>query len=185
MALGATIYKVTLDVSDLDRGYYATHSLAVAQHPSETVSRLMLRILTFALYAGEHVKFGRGLSTEGDAAIWEINDAGDIGRWIELGVPEVKLVRRAAGRSEDVVVMAYDETRIGPWWAARKGDLSKVDKLTVRWISDEHLAKLAEIAQRSMRLAVTIQDGMVWLADGKNNLEIEIQTLMRRGEPVF
>ena len=100
-------------------------------------------------------------------------------------MPEVKLVRRAAGRSEDVVVMAYDETRIGPWWAARKGDLSKVDKLTVRWISDEHLAKLAEIAQRSMRLAVTIQDGMVWLADGKNNLEIEIQTLMRRGEPVF
>ena len=57
MALGATIYKVTLDVSDLDRGYYATHSLAVAQHPSETVSRLMLRILTFALYAGA---FGNG-----------------------------------------------------------------------------------------------------------------------------
>ena len=33
MALGATIYKATLDISDLDRGWYGSRSLTVARHP--------------------------------------------------------------------------------------------------------------------------------------------------------
>ncbi len=185
MALGATIYKATLDVSDIDRGYYESRVLTVARHPSETESRMMLRILAYALYAGEHVEFGRGISTEDEAALWEINDAGDIGRWIEIGVPDTKTVRRAAGKSDDVVVLAYDEARIEPWWASHKGDFSKVSKLSVRWIADEDLAKLATMAKRNMKLAATIQDGIVWLADDTCNLEIEIRSLMRRGEPVF
>ena len=63
MALGSTVYKATLDISDLDRGYYATHVLTVARHPSETEERLMLRILAFASLAGEHLEFGRGRSS--------------------------------------------------------------------------------------------------------------------------
>ena len=185
MALGATIYKAIVDVSDIDRGYYESRTLTVARHPSETEARMMLRILAYALYAGEHVEFGRGISTEDEAAIWEINDAGDIGRWIEIGVPDTKTVRKAAGKSDDVVVIAYDEARIEPWWASHKGDFSKIDKLTVRWISDDDLAKLAAMAKRNMKLAATIQDGVVWLADDTQNIEIEIKSLMRRGEPVF
>lgn len=185
MALGATIYKATVDVSDIDRGYYESRTLTVARHPSETEARMMLRILAYTLYAGEHVEFGRGISTEDEAAIWEINDAGDIGRWIEIGVPDTKTVRKAAGKSDDVVVIAYDEARLEPWWASHKGDFSKIDKLTVRWISDDDLAKLAAMAKRNMKLAATIQDGVVWLADDTQNIEIEIKSLMRRGEPVF
>lgn len=185
MALGATIYKAVLDISDLDRGYYATHTLTIARHPSETEGRMMVRLLAFALYAGEHVEFGRGLSSEGEAALWEINDAGDIGRWIEIGVPDTKTLRRAAGRSEDVVVLAYDEARIDPWWISNKGDFSKIDKLSVQMITDESFEQMANLATRSMRLAFTIQDGMVWLADGSHNLEIEVKSLARRGEPIF
>ncbi len=146
---------------------------------------MMVRILAYALYAGEKVEFGRGLSTEGEAALWEINEAGDIGRWIEIGVPDTKTLRRAAGRSEDVVVLAYDEARYEPWWQSHKGDFSKIDKLTVRAVSDESVEKITEMAARNMKLAATIQDGMVWLADDSRNLEIEIKTLMKRGEQVF
>lgn len=185
MALGATIYKASIDVSDIDRGYYGERTLTIARHPSETESRMMVRILAYALYAGEKVEFGRGLSTEGEAALWEIDEAGDIGRWIEIGVPDVKTLRRAAGRSDDVVVLAYDEARYEPWWQSHKGDFSKIDKLTVRAFSDDSVAAITAMAARNMRLAATIQDGIVWLADDQRNIEIEIKTLMRRGEPVF
>ena len=46
MALGATVYKAELQVSDMDRHYYATHALTLARHPSETEERLMLRART-------------------------------------------------------------------------------------------------------------------------------------------
>ena len=92
---------------------------------------------------------------------------------------------KAAGKSEDVVVLAYDEARIEPWWQSRKGDMSKIDKLSVRWIADTDLEKLADMAGRNMKFAATVQDGVVWLADDSHNIEIEVKTLMRRGEPVF
>ncbi|HQT25435.1 MAG TPA: YaeQ family protein, partial [Burkholderiales bacterium] len=64
MALGATVYKAGLQVSDMDRGYYGSHSLTVARHPSETEERMMVRLLAFALNASETLAFGRGLSAE-------------------------------------------------------------------------------------------------------------------------
>ena len=42
MALKSTVVKAELQISDLDRHYYATHNLTVAQHPSETDERLMV-----------------------------------------------------------------------------------------------------------------------------------------------
>ena len=51
MAAKATIYKAELQVTDLDRHYYASHALTLAQHPSETETRLLVRLLAFALHA--------------------------------------------------------------------------------------------------------------------------------------
>ena len=45
MALKATIFKVNLTVSDLDRGHFADYALTVARHPSENDQRMMVRIL--------------------------------------------------------------------------------------------------------------------------------------------
>jgi uncharacterized protein YaeQ len=53
MALKATIFKADLSIADMDRGYYADHSLTLARHPSETDERMMLRLLAFALHADE------------------------------------------------------------------------------------------------------------------------------------
>lgn len=184
MALGATIYKLTVDLSDIDRGYYGTRVLTLAQHPSETQARLMVRVLAYCLYASDHLEFGRGLASE-EAALWEMNAAGDIGRWIEVGVPDNRALRKAAGRSDDVVVLSYDDARVETWWLSNKGDFGKIHKLSILRIRDGELEKLARMAQRSMHLAATIQDGVVWLADGTVNLELHLEYLMQRGEPVF
>ena len=57
MALGATICKAELNIVDMDRHYYQQHSLTLAQHPSETDQRLMIRLLVFALHASESLSF--------------------------------------------------------------------------------------------------------------------------------
>src|SRR5207344_880955 len=63
MAIKATIFKAELQVSDLDRGHFATHALTIARHPSETDERMMVRVLAFALNADDALEFGRGLSS--------------------------------------------------------------------------------------------------------------------------
>lgn len=185
MALGATIYKATMEISDLDRGWYGTRNLTIACHPSETQARMMVRVLAFALYASDRLEFGRGISADDEADIWEMNDAGGIGRWIDVGTPDNKSLRKAAGKSDDVVVLAYDDAKVDAWWPANKGDFGKISKLTVLRLRDEEMAALEGMCARTMHLAATIQDGVVWIADDKQNLELHVETLMRRGEPVF
>ncbi len=177
MALGATIYKATIDISDLDRQYYANHVLTVARHPSETEERLMLRLLAFCSHAGERLEFGRGLSTEGEPALWEMADTGEIAHWVEVGWPDLKQVRRAAGKSEKVTILTYGDDKIGPWWSSNKGDFGKLNKLSVYSVDDATVERLSAMASRNMRLAVTIQDGVVWVSDDQGSLQVEYQIL--------
>lgn len=181
MALGATVYKAHLDISDLDRNYYASHVLTVARHPSETEARLMLRVLAFAMHAGERLQFGRGLSTEGEPALWEIDDTGAIAHWIEVGWPDVKQTRKAAGKSAAVTVLTYDDARVGPWWSANAGDFGKIRHLGVARVDDETLGALEGMCSRNMQLAVTIQDGIFYVSDDKTSVEVSLEWLKRAG----
>lgn len=182
MALSATIYKADLSVSDMDRGYYAAHNLTIACHPSETTERMMLRLLAFAIYASEGLKFTRGISSEDEPDIWEHHDHGDVKLWIELGLPDERRLRQACGKADQVVLFAYGGRALPVWWKTHAGVLRKLDKLTVLSVPEATLAALDAMAARSMQLSCTIQDGVIWLADGSHNLEIQVETLQRDGK---
>ena len=104
MALKATVHKAHLQIADMDRHYYQDHSLTLAQHPSETDDRLMVRLLAFALNADEHLQFGKGLSDEEEPDAWIADLTGNLDLWIELGQPDEKRIRKACSRAKQVVV---------------------------------------------------------------------------------
>ena len=101
MAPKATVAKAELQVTDMDRHYYASHNLTLAQHPSETDARLMVRLLAFALFADERLEFGRGLSDESEPDLWQRDYVGDIQRWIDLGQPDESRIRKACARARN------------------------------------------------------------------------------------
>ena len=107
MALKSTIFRLTLNVSDMDRGYYGEHSLTVARHPSENDERMMVRVLAFALFAADDLRFGRGLSAEDEADLHAEAPDGTIRLWIDVGLPDERLVKKAAARADRGVVLAY------------------------------------------------------------------------------
>src|SRR5258705_2764408 len=100
MAQNATVFKVALDVADIDRAYYHAHALTIARHPSETDERMMVRLLAFARHAHEALAFGRGLGTDDEPDLWRKDLTGAIDLWIDVGQPDEKRIRRAGGRAE-------------------------------------------------------------------------------------
>jgi uncharacterized protein YaeQ len=172
MALRSTIYKLELSVADIDRGVYADHALTLALHPSETEERLMLRVLAFALFADERMRFGRGLSAEDEPDLARVDDTGAIELWIEVGLPDEKWVRKACGRAERVVVLAYGGSRADMWWRQNEGPLARCANLAVVAVDAEASASLARLAARSMRLSATVQDGQAWLSDGEASVAV-------------
>ncbi len=171
MALNATIFKSELTISDMDRGYYATHALVLARHPSETDERMMVRLLAFALNASDALAFGKGLSSEDEPALWQKDLTGAIDLWIDVGLPDEKSVRRACGRAARVVLYAYGRGA-ERWWQDMHNALSRPDNLTVIDLPLQATQALVVLAQRNMALQCTIQDSTVWVTDGDSTVEI-------------
>lgn len=178
MALKSTIFKAKLGIADMDRPYYGEHLLTLARHPSETDERLMVRLLAFALFADEHLEFGRGLSTEDEPALWIKDYTGGVRLWIEVGLPDERLVRKACGRADAVVVLAYGGRQVDAWWAKDGPAMARLDKLRVLALDSEQSTMLAALTERGMELQCTIQDGHVWLTDGPNTVAIEPRKLL-------
>ncbi len=161
MAQKATIYKVELSVSDMDRHYYETHKLTVAKHPSETDERLMLRILAFALNANDQLEMTRGLSTDDEPDIWQKSLSGELELWVALGLPSDKVVRQSCGKANEVIIYSYGGRTADMWWEKIKNSTTRFDNLRVVNLSEENVSALGQLASRSMKLQVNIQDGEV------------------------
>jgi uncharacterized protein YaeQ len=177
MALKSTIFKANLNVADLDRGYYCDHALIIARHPSETDERMMIRLLAFALFADERLEFGKGLSTTEEPALWLKEYSGEIRYWIEVGLPDERSLRRAAGRAEQVVVLAYGGRAMNAWWAKEGAGLAKIGNLRVLAIDAEQSLALAALAERGMQLQCTIQESQAWWHAGEETLLVEPRAL--------
>lgn len=172
MAPNATVFKVELQVSDMDRHYYASHNLTLAQHPSETDGRLMVRLLAFALHADERLEFGRGLSSEEEPDLWRRDYTGDIEQWIDLGQPDESRIRKACGRAQQVVVVNYSGNAADIWWDKHSATLGRLKNLTVFAIDPASVEAVAGLLQRGMRLTAMIQDRELQLMSDSDNIAL-------------
>ena len=164
MAQKATIYKVELSVSDMDRHYYETHKLTVAKHPSETDERLMVRLLAFALNAHEQLEMTKGISTDDEPDIWQKSLSNELELWVSLGQPSEKLVRQSCGKADRVVVYTYGGRTAEMWWDKIKNSTTRFDNLQVINLSENDTTELANLAGRTMKLQVNIQEGEVMVS---------------------
>lgn len=172
MSPKSTVYKVELQISDLDRHYYQEHNLTLALHPSETEERLMVRLLAFAMNADDRLTFGRGLSTDDEPDLWQRDDIGDIGLWIETGQPDEADIRRACGRARHVLIYTYSGRSAQAWWDKVGSSLNRKN-LTVIDLPTESVQALAGLCERTMRLQCMIEDRHVQIMNHHGSVSID------------
>lgn len=179
MALSATIFKAQLNISDLRRHHYQDYALTLALHPSETEERMMIRLLCFCLYASNTLEFSRGLSNDDEPDLWQKSLSDEIELWLELGQPDEKRVRKASGRSQQVVIAGFQPRPFSIWWQQNENKWQRFTNVSVLQFSG--CDNIDQWAQRNMNLQVTIEEGSIWLSDNSNSLEIQFQTLQTTG----
>lgn len=172
MALKSTIFKANLSIADIDHGYYADHNLTLARHPSETDERMMVRLVALALNAWQlqalcggdgTLAFGAGLCDPDDPDVHITDFTGARRLWIEVGQPEEKPITRACNKSDQVLLYPF-----GPaaevWWKGIENKVARLHTLAVYRIPAEVAQQLAALAQRSMQLQATVQEGQLTLS---------------------
>ncbi|MCP4114328.1 MAG: YaeQ family protein [Desulfobacteraceae bacterium] len=170
MALKPTIYKLKVTLSDIDRGYYDTLSLTVAQHPSETLERMMARVLAFCINAREHLSFTKGLSAVEEPDIWARTLDDRISLWIDVGEPALERIKKATRLSPAVKVYTFN-SKSDAWWAQGRAKIGELPVAVYQfpWGS---IQALAALVNRTMDMSVTISDDTAYVSTGAGECEV-------------
>ncbi|MFB2654936.1 YaeQ family protein [Shewanella seohaensis] len=177
MALKATVFKVNLQIADMDRGYYQDHQLTLAQHPSETDGRMMVRLLAFILNASETLSFTKGLCVDDEPELWDKSLSGEVDLWIEFGQADEKWLRKASGRAKAVQLFTYGGRSVPIWWKQNQVALERYKNLKVWNIAEESVTAMEALVSRTMSLQASISEGQVWLSDNEHSVLIEPEML--------
>jgi uncharacterized protein YaeQ len=177
----STVVKQQNTVADIDHGYYADHALTLARHPSETDQRMMVRLAALALHAHElqtvcggdgTLAFGKGLSDPDEPDVWLRDFTGLTRLWIEVGQPDEVALAKACRQADQVAVYAF-HSAAEVWWRGIEGKLARLGNLCVWRVAAESSQALAQLAQRTMQLQATLQEGVLMLGDAQRHVDIE------------
>lgn len=176
MALKALIHKATLQIADMDRNIYGDYSMTIARHPSETDERMLIRLLAFALNVPANddrgaLEFAKDMWDPDEPGLWQKDLTGRIEHWIEIGQPDEKRMLKAASNSVRASVYSFSSST-PTWWSGVATKITRARNLSVWQVPAEQSQALAALAERSMILQVTVQDGLTWIGDGDRSIEV-------------
>lgn len=179
MALKPTIYKFTITLADLNNQHYPNLNLTVAQHPSETLERMMVRVLVFCLHSHDDseklLAFTKGLSSVEEPDIWQKTLDDQLLTWIDVGEPSFERMKKACRLSKNTFVYSFN-TKSDVWWKQNK---QQFEALPIQFFAFEweQIKALAKQVERTTNWSITISDDSVFVSTKTDQLEAQWRVL--------
>ena len=182
MALTATIYTFTIDLSDMDRGVFETLSLRVARHPSETLEYMVVRVLAYCLEYQQGIELSDGVSSGDEPALLVRDLTGRTTAWIEVGLPDASRLHRGMKLAGRVAVYTHRDARqlLAQLSAAR---IHRAGEIPIRVFDRREIEELGALFDRRVSLAVTVSGGQLFVSLGERTMTVTIREhRLARGE---
>ena len=170
MALPATVYRLHIALSDVDRAVYETLDLRVARHPSDTMRHLLARTLAYCLCYEEGIAFTRGLAEPDEPALWVRDLTGELRVWIDVGAPSAERLHRAAKAAPRVVVVTSHDLVLLRREAASRA-IHRREAIEVYALDGRFLDAVAEVTDRKASWELVATGGRLYLTVGGQTLE--------------
>lgn len=175
MALKPTIYKLKIDLSDLDREVYESLSLTIARHPSETLERMVVRVLAFCFNSHNQLTFCKGLSETDEPDLWQHSLDGSLELWIDVGEPDPERIKKATRLAPSVKVFTFN-SKASTWWELNQNALANLSA-SVYQFQWEQIQALANLIERTMEISVTLSERTAFVAAEQGEAEVTLTVL--------
>ncbi|MFC1236501.1 YaeQ family protein [Vibrio sp. F74] len=175
MALKPTIYKFRVALTDINNDYYDSLNLTIAQHPSESLQRMMARVVAFSMNAQPDLAFTKGLSNIEEPDIWHKTLDGQISLWIDVGEPDPERVKKSTRLARKVRVYSFN-TKSDVWWKQNASKLNLL-KAEVYKFDAEGIETLATYVKRTMDFSIMLSGNTVFVSTENGDCEIEWREL--------
>jgi len=162
MALSSTIYNVSVDLNDVDRGVYESLAVRLAMHPSETMEYMVTRLLAYCLEYTEGIELTAGLSDGDEPAIVIRDLTGKVTGWIEIGLPDADRLHRASKLAARVAVYTHRDLRIllGQLEGRR---IHHAEEIPIYTFAGNFINELAERFQRRVAISLSVTEQHIYL----------------------
>lgn len=174
MALPASIYRVSIQLSDVDRGVYETLQTTVARHPSETEERLVARLLAYALFFEPGLSFSKGLSAGDEPDLWVKGADGRVSLWVEVGLPDADRIIKASRHSLRVALVASGRAIIS-WEQQQLPKLLDIHNLVIYTFNQQFINSLVAKLERYISWEITVSDGSLYINVDDETFETALQ----------
>ena len=174
MALASTIYNVSVDLNDVDRGVYQSIALRLAMHPSETMEYMATRLLAYCLEYTEGIEMAAGLS-EGDEPAIVVRDlTGRVTAWIEVGLPDADRLHRASKFAKRVAV--YTHRHPGILLSQLDGRrIHRAEDVAIYSFAGTFIKDLAACIERRIELSLSVTEQHLYLDVDGHSLSTTIE----------
>jgi uncharacterized protein YaeQ len=169
MALTATIYTFSIELTHMDRDLYATLDLRVAQQPSETLEYMLTRVLAYCLEYREGIAFSPGISAGDQPAILARDLTGRITLWVEVGAPDAERLHRGSKAADRVAVYTYrDSVQLKQQLAG--GRIHRAEEIPIYVIERALLDALIASIERRTAMAIVATEGQLYIQIGGQSI---------------
>jgi uncharacterized protein YaeQ len=176
MALGSTVHRFKVQLSDADAGVYEQLDLRVAQHPSETSAYLITRVLAYCLSFEEGITFTQGLSNTEQPALWVKTPDDRTTAWIEIGTPSAERLHKASKGCARVIVYTHHDPQLLRREAARI-PIHRSEHIKVYAPALSLVQSLAEKLERAVVWDLVRSGGQLYVTQQGATYEGELQEL--------
>lgn len=174
-AISTLICKARLSIADIDRQYYQSHRLTLAQQSTDCIRKNMMRVVAYIYNASESLTIRKQQWNVDQPELIDLTSSNEINLWVDLGEPNIKRVKKACRLSKTVIIYTYKKQHIESWWDNNKNKLNHFRNLEVYSITAKELEKLNH---KRMTLHCTLEDGDLQISDGFRSFNIERERLM-------
>jgi uncharacterized protein YaeQ len=178
MALPSTVYRASVQLSDLDRQVYEQLQTTIARHPSETAERLVSRLLAYGLCYEEGLSFTKGVGSGDEPDLWSIGPDGRVKLWIEVGLPDPDRLAKSCRHVERAVLFASGPAQtMSRWLTQNLVKLKGSPNLTIIGLDFSFLGQLVANLQRAITWSLTVTEGAIYLTVGDQTFETTPEVL--------
>jgi len=171
VAQTSTIYSVTIDLSDIDRGVFETLDLRVARHPSETAEYMLVRLLAYCLEYQEGIALTGGLSSGDEPALVVRDLTGRVTAWIEVGLPDAARLHRGSKLAGRAAVYTHRDARqlLSQLSGAK---IHRASDIPIRAFDRAAIEEVAALIERRASLAISVSGGDLLIALGERTFAL-------------
>lgn len=168
MALSATIYNLTIELSDVDRSVYESLELRIAQQPSESPVYFFMRIVAYCLEYAEGIELTQGVAAGDDPAIYIRDLTGHPLAWIDVGLPSADRVHRGSKLADRSAIYTHRDV---PQFLTqlRATKIHRADEIPIYALDRGFVNEVSQWIERRSEMTLSITERELYVTvDGQS-----------------